>query len=105
MMIIYLIAAVFLISGNVEAFNMAKQTTRARASLKMSTNIFDISSLLTSELFSSPSARCSLFTIVRCIAHTTRISPRSVLAMCDLEHSNFCFIAKLEIISLLFNLT
>lgn len=83
MMLIFLLAAVFLISGNVEAFNMAKQSTRA--SLKMSANIFDISSLLTSELFSSPTARCNLFTTVKHIAHTSRISLGCVNT-CDAQH-------------------
>lgn len=80
MMLIYLLAAVFLISGNVEAFNMAKQSTRA--SLKMSANIFDISSLLTSELFSSPSARCISYTNVRHIVHTSKINVNSYDEQC-----------------------
>ena len=52
---LFLLCVVLLFAGNVESFRSLKQSTRG--SIKMSANIFDISSILTSELFSSPSAR------------------------------------------------
>ena len=56
MSLISLFSALFLLASSADAFTLQQQQSR-RGCMKMSANIFDMSSIFTSELFSSPTAR------------------------------------------------